>query len=250
MTFPLRLLGRAVLRCDRVASTNDLLHTLAARGAGEGTVVVAREQTAGRGRLGRMWASPRGGLWFSVLLRPSDPADARLGLMVAVGVAEALRTVSGADVRIKWPNDLVLAGRKVGGILVEVRPPWAIVGIGVNVNVDPLDLPIEVRERATSLAAVSGRECDLADVLAGVLDGVDEVYAAYGSGTVEDVLERWRDLNITLGRFVEVRAGDRVVEGTALDIDGDGALLVAGPDGQAARVLSGDVTILAGGGRP
>jgi type I restriction enzyme M protein len=84
----------------------------------------------------------------------------------------------------------------------------------------------------------------------GVLDGVEEVYAAYGSGMVEDVLTRWRDLNVTLGRFVEVRAGDRVVEGTALDIDGDGALLVAGPDGQAARVLVGDVTILAGGGRP
>lgn len=245
-----RLIGETLLRADRLGSTNDLLRSLAQRGAREGTVVLAREQTGGRGRMGRTWASPPGGLWLSILLRPDDPFDPRVGLAAAVGVAAALRRVSGAEVGLKWPNDLVLHGRKVGGVLVESVPPWAVVGIGVNVNVDRALLPAEIRAVAISLAEAVGAEVDIEEVLRAVLAEVDEAYAAYRAGRIDDVLARWRDLSVTLGQPVRVQSGERFIEGIALDIDADGALLVGGPDRVPTRVVGGDVTVLRGGGRP
>lgn len=244
-----RLIGAVLLRVDRATSTNDLLRDLAARGAREGTVVVAREQSGGRGRRGRPWLSPPGGLWLSLLLRPPDPADGRIGLAVAVGVAEAVRAITGAAVGLKWPNDLMLDERKVGGILVESAPPLVIVGIGVNANVDPAALPAETSATATSLAAALGREVDLDAVLAAVLAGIDDVYGAFRAGHLGEILARWRDLSVTLGRPVQVRNGAEVIEGTALDIDNDGALLIERSDGGRSRVIGGDVTVLAGGGR-
>jgi BirA family biotin operon repressor/biotin-[acetyl-CoA-carboxylase] ligase len=237
------------VRVDRVGSTNDLARALAEEGAREGTVVVAREQTGGRGRMGRAWASPPGGLWLSVLLQPDDPADPRLALVVGIGVVEALRGNAGAAIGLKWPNDLMLGGRKVGGVLVESAPPWAVAGIGVNVNVDRADLPAGVRAAAVSLAEVLGRHLDLEEVGASVLTGLDEVYAAYRAGRTAEVLARWRRLSVTTGRLVRVQAGGRVIEGTALDIDDDGALLVVPPGGTPQRLLGGDVTVLDGGGR-
>jgi len=235
--------GATLLRVDRIGSTNDLLRALSAGGALEGTVVVAREQTAGRGRLGRVWASPPGGLWLSVLLRPDDPTDPRLGLVVAVGVAEGARRASGVSVVLKWPNDLMLNGRKVGGILVESLPPWAVVGIGLNVDVDPARLPARVRPYAGSLAAGGGRAA-VERTLAAVVQHVDEVYAAYRCGAAGAVLSRWRDLCVTLGRPVVVRAGARTIEGVAETVDAQGALLVRRSDGSVTRLLGGDVTVL------
>ena len=239
-----RLVGGTLLRVDRLGSTNDLLRSLAQQGAAEGTTVVAREQTAGRGRLGRIWASPPGGLWLSVLLRPPEPADLLLALAAAVGTAEGLRRTSSAPVGLKWPNDLVLQGRKVGGVLVEAVPPWAVVGIGVNVNVERAMLPPDVREAAVSLAEVVGHTVDLDAALDGVLGGLDDAYDTLRRGGKDDVLDRWRRLNVTLGRPVRVRTGGRVVQGIAVDIDAAGALLVAGPGGGRVRVLAGDVTVL------
>ncbi len=245
-----RLIGETLVRADRVASTNDLLRLLAQRGAAEGTVVLAREQTGGRGRMGRTWVSPAGGLWLSILLRPADPSDPRIGLAVAVGVADALRQVSAADVGLKWPNDLVLRGRKVGGVLVESVPPCAVAGIGVNVNVDRAQFPAEIRSTAISLLEAVGAKVDLEEVLRVVLAGVDDAYAAHRAGRIDDILARWRRLCVTLGQVVRVQSGERLIEGVALDIDRDGALLVSGPDGVPTRVLGGDVTVLQGGGRP
>ena len=245
-----RLIGETLLRVDRVGSTNDLLRSLAQHGAHEGTVALAREQTGGRGRMGRTWASPPGGLWLSILLRPDDPSDPRVGLAAAVGVAEALRRVSGAEAGLKWPNDLVLHGRKVGGLLVESVPPWAVVGIGVNVNVDRALFPAEVRAVAISLAEAVGAEVDIEEVLRAVLAEVDEAHAAYRAGRIDDVLARWRRFSVTLGQPVRVQSGERIIEGIALDIDADGALLVGDADHPPTRVVGGDVTVLRGGGRP
>ncbi|MDQ7848918.1 MAG: biotin--[acetyl-CoA-carboxylase] ligase [Armatimonadota bacterium] len=239
-----RLVGSTLLRVDRLGSTNDLLRSLAQQGASEGTAVVAREQTAGRGRMGRSWASPPGGLWLSVLLRPPRPADLRLALAAAVGAAEGVRGASGAPVGLKWPNDLVLQRRKVGGVLVEAIPPWAVVGIGVNVNLDRALLPPDVRKSAVSLAEVVGHMVDLDAVLDGVLAGLDHAYDALRHGRGDEVLDRWRRLSVTLGQPVRVRIGGRVVQGIAVDIDAAGALLVAGSAGAPVRVLAGDVTLL------
>ncbi len=245
-----RLIGSTLLRVDRVGSTNDLLRALVQESAREGTVVVAREQTGGRGRMGRPWASPPGGLWLSILLHPEDPADPRLALVVAVGVAEAARSRSGAAVALKWPNDLVLGGRKVGGVLVESVPPWAVAGIGLNVNVDRAHFPGQLGETALSLAAAVGHDLDLDEMLSAVLDHVEEAYAAYRADGGGEVLDRWRHLSATLGHLVRVHSGGRVVEGIAQDIDADGALLIRRGDGPPVRVIGGDVTVLSGGGRP
>ncbi len=246
-----RLIGGTLVRVDRVGSTNDLLRTLLLRGAGEGTAVVAREQTAGRGRMGRPWASPPGGLWLSVLLRPDDPSDSRLALLVAVGVAEALHRIGAAAVGVKWPNDLVAGGRKCGGVLVESLPPWVVAGIGVNVHVDPTRFPPPLRAQAASLTEQIG-DADLEEVLVAVLAGLEDVYAAYRAGQVAMLLDRWRALSVTLGQPVRIRsggpgAGGHEVAGVARDIDAAGALVIDRADGGPVRVLAGDVSVLPGG---
>lgn len=244
------LIGAVLIRVDRAASTNDLLRALAERGAPEGTVVVAREQTGGRGRMGRAWVSPPGGLWCSLLLRPPDPADGRIALTVAVGAAEGVRKVCGAGVGLKWPNDLILEGRKLGGILVESIPPVVIVGVGINVNVDTRTLPPEIAETATSLSASLGHEVDLEGILTSVLDEVEGAYGALRAGRGEDVLAHWRRLSVTLGRSVRIQNGAEMLEGRAIDIDTAGALLVERSGGGRTRVIGGDLTVLEEDSRP
>lgn len=251
-----------VHRVERATSTNDLLRRMAMAGAPPGTVVVARTQSAGRGRLGRAWASPPGGLWCSVLLElPEVPS--RLPLLVAVAAADAARAVSGADVRVKWPNDLVLAGRKVGGILVEALSPHAVVGIGLNVRVDLAVLPPEVRAEAGSLLPVGGaREAGAARqpgacapaaaegidpdeaveaALDQLLGALAHVLHADRAGRGDEMLARWRHLCVTLGQPVRVATGREVVEGEAVDVDPDGALVVRTPGG-VRRLVVGEVT--------
>lgn len=254
-----------VHRVERATSTNHLLRTMAMAGAPPGTVVVARTQSAGRGRLGRTWASPPGGLWCSVLLELPD-VPSRLPLLVAVAAADAARAVSGADVRVKWPNDLVLAGRKVGGILVEALPPHAVVGIGLNVRVDLAALPPEVRAEAGSLLPAGGSRAAEASRRTGAYapaasEGVDpdevdevveaaldrllgalaQVHDAERAGRGDEVLARWRHLCVTLGQPVRVATGREVVEGEAVDVDPDGALVVRTPGG-VRRLVAGEVT--------
>jgi len=245
---PPRLIGATVLRVDRATSTNDLLRGLAEQGAPEGTVVVAREQSAGRGRRGRAWHSPLGGLWFSLLLRPPDPSDGRLALAAALGVAEGIRKACGAGLGLKWPNDLILGGGKVGGILLESIPPFVIIGVGVNVNVDPVTLPAGVAGGATSLAAALRHPLDLEATLAAVLEGIDVAYGVLRAGRAPELLQRWRRLSVTLGRTVRIESGGAVVEGRAIDVDADGALVVEATGGRRTRVIAGDVTVLEGGG--
>lgn len=245
-----RLIGAVLLRVDRVGSTNDLLRDLAESGAPEGMVVVAREQSAGRGRRGRAWLSPPGGLWLSLLLRPPDPSDGRITLAAAVGAAEGIRKVCGAAVRVKWPNDLILEGGKVGGILVESVPPIVIVGVGINANVDLAALPAPIGAVATSLSAALGRAVDLEDLLAAVLEGVDDAYRTLREGRGEEILERWRRLSLTLGRTVRIEGGAEALEGRAVGVDAQGALVLELAGGERRRVIAGDVTALEGGGRP
>jgi BirA family biotin operon repressor/biotin-[acetyl-CoA-carboxylase] ligase len=247
-----RLIGRHLRWHRSLPSTNDLALRLTEIPVPEGTVVLADEQTAGRGRLGRRWASPRGGVWLSVILRPGLPAGEvpLIGLAAASATAGAVREVTHLPARVKWPNDVLVDGRKVAGILAEAAPgnEWLVIGIGVNANIPADALPQGAACPATSLQAALGHAVDRDALIRTMLRGLERGYELLVSGGACDTLRRWRELTDTLGRPVRVEMTGGVLEGEAHDIDETGALLVRTMDGSIHRVLAGDVR--AGGALP
>ncbi len=238
-------IGRPLYVFGVVESTNDTARALAEQGATEGTVVLAGEQRAGRGRLGRAWASPPGGLWLSVVLRPRRPPHewSRFAFATSVAVASALERTLAVPVRVKWPNDLMLSGRKLGGVLVEAAGAVAIVGIGLNANVRLSALPPSLRAVATSLEEWLGHAVDLVSVTQEILRQLDVAYRL-ALEAPEEVMAQWRGRSITLGRRVQVRGVTTAFEGVAETIDEDGALLVRTASG-LQRVVASDVSVRA-----
>ncbi len=240
------VIGRQVVRLGVVDSTMDEAAVLADAGAPEGMVVVAEYQAAGRGRSGRVWQAPPGtSLLLSVLLRPTVPLDrlSTLPLAAAVAVAEAIDGVmgEGPSVRLKWPNDLWLDEQKVGGILLVARSaahglPRAILGVGVNVNVDPQDLP----PAATSLSASTGMSVDREVLLNAVLHHLDAAYGAWQVDAGASATAAWTRRAALVGEAVTVEVSGRQRRGVMLGIDDDGALLLDG-EGEVERIVSGDV---------
>lgn len=241
-------LGRTLHYFESLTSTNEVAHKLAAEGAQHGEVVICEEQTAGKGRRGRHWQSPRGvNLYFSVVLRPDLPPQRapELTLVAAVSLAQTLRE-AGANASIKWPNDLVIDDLKVAGILTELsadqeRVNYAVLGMGVNVNCRREDLPPEVASIATSLMLARGERVPRALFAAALwarLEGWLERHATEGFGVVR---EAWKELSSTLGQKVLVKEERRELVGIAEDIDESGALLVRREDGGLERVVAGDV---------
>ena len=229
------------MRCvDCIPSTNAAVKQLALQGAPEGTALIAEQQTAGRGRLGRSFYSPAGsGIYLSVLLRPQKPADALFDLTarVAVCVRRAIFEVCGCDVGIKWVNDLVLHGKKLGGILTELvggETPAAIVGIGINC--DQTDFPPELCEIAGSLFAETGRCVDRETLAAAILQDLSNVFEI-------DWLPEYRANCVTLGREVTLLSPQGEREAYALDVTETAALLVRLPDGTVEEVSSGEVSV-------
>lgn len=247
--LPPRRLAYAIHYRHTVDSTNSWARALAAEDAPEGTVTLAEEQTAGRGRRGHSWRSLPGGLSFSLVLRPALPAAVlpRLPLMAAVAVAEGVAGACGLRLGIKWPNDLLLDGRKVCGILCELAADGSVVlGIGINVHGEPSafdDLP-----GAGALAAASGEPPDRSRLLRALLERFDHWYDQIGNGGWPALLDRWRDISVTIGREVTVRGSFGTASGTAAGVAEDGALLVRGPGGRIRRFLAGEVTL--GGDKP
>ncbi len=243
--------GRSFRYYDEIESTNVEAKALANSGAPEGTVVIAEAQSAGRGRLGRRWTSPAGkGLLFSVLLRPALPmSDAHmLTLVAAAAAAEAVEAVSCAPVLIKWPNDLYVGDRKVGGILLEVageqdEVDWVVAGIGLNVNTDYAELPVGLRRTATSLKMVTGELVDRSDLLAGLLLSLETHYAEAVRGGFDRALSSFRERDYLLHRTVSVETREGAVTGAAAGIDDRGALLLELPHRHVRRFHSGDVTL-------
>lgn len=225
------------------SSTQEVAASLAEAGAQEGTVVLAEEQVAGRGRLGRSWVSPRGGLWFTVVLRPERLKVVQLlSLAAGVAVARAVRDFCGVDARLKWPNDVQVEGRKLAGILVEGAaeagaPRYALLGVGLNVN---NDLPPELREAATSLKEIVGRAVPRVPLLLSMLEQLDEAYSSLRRGEGGRIVEEWKALSSTLGARVRAITRGEVIEGVAVDVDSDGGLVVE--TGSVRRVCySGEV---------
>ncbi len=243
-------LGRVVHAFDEVESTNDVARQLAEEGAGNGELVVAELQRRGRGRRGRSWLSPAGSnLLFSLVLCPELPAARapELTLAAAVAVTEVLRG-AGFEARIKWPNDVLVRGRKVAGILTELaanreRINYAILGIGLNVNLQKGELPPEVAELATSLRIERGEPVPRVFLLAALLAALETWIEAIQAEGFAAVRTRWVELSATLGKRVRVDVGRGQLEGEAYDLDVDGALLVRDDAGKSHRVIAGDVDL-------
>ena len=235
----------------QVDSTNDYLKKLAAEGAPHGTVALSDHQTGGHGRRGRSFLSPPGvGLYLSILLRPECPPTRLMHLTCAAGVAmcNAIEKSAGFRPGIKWTNDIVYGKRKLGGILTELRlnsqglVDYAIVGIGINCCQSAQDFPPEIREVAGSLAMVTGQEVDRFRVAAAELDALYDMSARLLTGQ-DALLAQYRRDCITIGQEVSLVRGDEIRHGRALDVDGEGALVVLFPDGQTEAVNSGEVSV-------
>jgi len=263
-----RVFGRKLLTLPRTGSTNDVARELAAQGAPEGTVVVADEQVAGRGRLGRRWLAPPGTcLLCSILFRPDlHPTQAQcLTQLCSLAAADAIHQIANLHVAIKWPNDLIVENprsgvsgfrsqvsgsgswkwRKLGGILTESgvmgeRLEFVVVGIGVNVNVEPGVLPTLAPD-ATSVLAEVGRPVDRVALLVALLSGVERRYGGLQAGASPHA--EWAARLATLGQPVTLTTPDGTLTGVAEAVGEDGALLVRAPDGALRRFLVGDVTL-------
>ena len=246
-----KIVGRDIRVFQETTSTNDIIDKLARDGVKEGVVVFAESQTKGRGRLGRKWVSPaRRGLWFSILLRPDlrPQAATQLTIAAATALVRAIRQHTGLQPAVKWPNDILINGRKVAGILTEMsaeldRIKYVILGLGLDVNQTPGEFPADLRKLATSLKIETGQQIDRAELAAVFLREFDTDYARLAAGQFEVLADEWEARCGTLGRQVAITVGSRKLLGRAESLDSDGALLLRTEHGRLERIMGGDVVL-------
>jgi BirA family biotin operon repressor/biotin-[acetyl-CoA-carboxylase] ligase len=232
------IVGNRFFRLSEVESTNEYVKGIL-KNAPEGTVVLADVQTAGKGRKGRNWYSPEGGLWMSVLLDHCD--SCLMPLTAAVAICEVFELY---DIRlgIKWPNDLFLNRKKVAGILTEIVDERAILGIGINLNVE--QFPSDLTEKASSILVETKKHLNTQTVYQDLCYSVDKHYQYLKDKKIDELLKKWRDYTIMIGRDVRIDLPDRVVMGKVLDIDRQGALIVLRADYGVEHIIAGDCSLL------
>ncbi|MEY2428312.1 MAG: BirA family transcriptional regulator [Verrucomicrobiota bacterium] len=246
-----KVIGRDIRVFQETTSTNDVIEKLARDGVKEGAVVFAESQTKGRGRLGRKWLSlSNKGLWFSLLLRPDlRPQEAtQLTVASATALRRAIRSHTGLEPEVKWPNDILIGGKKVAGILTELnaeldRVKYVILGIGVDVNMDAGDFTSDLRISATSLKVELGKTLSRAELAVVILRELDADYARICSDRFPAVADEWEEHCTTIGQDVTIRIGDRQIRGRGESLDEDGALLLRTTHGHLERIIGGDVTV-------
>jgi len=238
------LIGQQIHYFDELISTNTTAKELA-NSADEGTIVVAEVQKEGRGRLGREWISPRGGIWMSVILKPTISLvhASRLTLVAGVAITKAMRKL-GVDACIKWPNDILIGGKKVCGILTEVnaeieRVNYIVVGIGINANVNMNDFTGNVKNIATTLWSEIGKPIDRVSFIQDMLFEIEQEYIKFRTQPFTGILDEWISLSDTIGHQVTITTPHKIFEGKAVGITGDGALVVEDPGGRRENVMAG-----------
>jgi len=242
-----KVIGKDIHYFKEVDSTNDVAKYLAENGAEEGTVVVAEIQNRGKGRRGKTWISPPGGVWMSIILRPDIPPSRapQLTLVTGVAVAETLKKELNLDVGIKWPNDILIGNKKVCGILTEVNASinkvnYVIVGIGIDMNVDVPLFPPDLQKGATSLKNELDTEINGAILVQKFLLNLEKLYDQFTSDKFPDILNEWRFLSKTIGSKVEVRTRGKTIRGDAVGINKDGILILELDDGSLRKIISGE----------
>ena len=243
-----KFVGHNILYYPVTSSTMDMARQAVRDGAAEGTIVVADQQTAGRGRLGRKWLSPPdSSILLSIILYPRLHELPRLNMAACLAVARSIEKATGLKPTIKWPNDVLIDGKKVSGILIESDVQrdavnYVIVGLALNVNLDPSSIP-EIAETATSLKQVLGHDVSRLEMLESLLAEFEKLYSTMRRG--EPIDEEWRGRLETLGKEVTVTCGQDVREGYAESVDEDGNLLLRLEDGRLMTIAAGDVTLRA-----
>ncbi len=228
-----------------IGSTMDVARVLARADAREGVVIIAEEQTKGRGRFSRVWVSPPGlNLYMTIILRPSRAQLPQMNMAIAIAIHQTAADMTGLDPSIKWPNDIRIGERKLSGILIETefvgtRLDYALAGVGINVNLEVGGHP-EIADIATSLRSAAGREFDRADALLAFLRNLDDWYARVRAG--ESLTALWAERSETLGRQVRLRWKDQIVEGIAESVDDEGGLILLREDGSRITMVAGEVT--------
>ena len=240
-----RFVGQRVIYYPSLASTNEVAKQEAQQGAAEGTIVIARQQIAGRGRLKRVWLSPEGSISLSIILYPTLDHLPSLIMLASLAVVRSIRVVTGLEVQIKWPNDVLVGGKKVSGILIESRVrgstvDYAVIGIGVNVNLRLSDFP-DIVTTATSLSEELVRDVSLLAITRRLLIEVENLYLVLLAGG--PIYEDWRDSLVTLGQKVYLESGGAVCEGIAESVGRDGSLLLRHSDGSLSEIVAGDITL-------
>jgi BirA family biotin operon repressor/biotin-[acetyl-CoA-carboxylase] ligase len=244
-----RRFGSKIYTFETIDSTNSCARALAACWAQEGTVIIAEHQTGGRGRMGRTWsANPLENLTFSVILRPTAPAEEvnLLPLYVGVAVADAVTRVTGLEVRCKWPNDLLIGGLKVAGILLEgslkeSSIDYVVIGIGLNVN--QRTFPLELAGKATSLALQSGHDYDREELFREIMRSLESRYRAMLKNGFGGIIPLWVERSRIVGRRVSISQNGTVLTGTVKGLSVHGGLIME-HDGVEQVLLAGDVSIL------
>lgn len=252
-----KTLGKKIHYLKEIDSTNNYAKKIAYEGCEDGTIVIAEKQTSGRGRLGRTWeSSERAGIWLSVILKPdiSPGAVQIITLSASVAVVKAIKAVTGIDTGIKWPNDIILDGKKVCGILTEMSSEmdkinYLVVGIGININQDKKDFPEELRDKAISIRNYTkknkGQEVEFTrnDIIRRLLFEIEDVYNMIKAGKIENIIQSWKRHSITQGKEVVVLGRQEEFTGIAEDITPDGKLIVKSIDGITQLILSGEISI-------
>jgi len=231
---------------DTVNSTNATARDLAKTGAAEGSIVIARTQLQGRGRFERVWESPEGGLYLSLILRPNVPPD-KSSLLSFIAALAAVKTMRGYGVlaTIKWPNDVRVHGKKIAGILLESegngqRIEYVVVGIGINLAVDLTGLSAAIQTKSTSLEHELKQPIDFHEFLKSFISAFEQSYRHFKKQRFNDLVEEWKSYSDTLGKKIQVNTMTGDFEGTAYDVDSSGFLLLRTSKGETKRILSGD----------
>lgn len=240
-------IGNEIYCFNEVLSTNSIAKFLASTGTDEGAVVIAETQTNARGRSGKKWESPKGGVWLSLVLKPNvSPAKASLiTLATGVAVAKTLRNI-GADATIKWPNDVLIDGKKISGILTEANATfnsvdYVVVGVGIDTNLKIEEFPKELQKGATSLNNEVNEKVPENEIIARLLKEFEEVYDLFKEENFEVILKQWRELSDTIGKYVEIKQPlGRIYTGYAIGINQEGSLIIEEGDGNLEKIISGE----------
>ncbi|MEN2766199.1 biotin--[acetyl-CoA-carboxylase] ligase [Ornithinibacillus xuwenensis] len=242
-------LGKTIYHKETTTSTQHIAHQLAQVNSAHGTVVIADEQTAGKGRLSRQWHSAKQqGIWLSMIIRPNilPHLAPQLTLLTATVLADVLKHELKLDPKIKWPNDIIMDDKKIAGILTEMQAEqdqiqYIVIGMGINVNQQQIDLPADIQDKATSISIVSEKKWDITNLIQLILVQFEETYAAYMRKGFSVIKEKWERYGYRIGEITRIKTHKEVNEIKIIGIAEDGALLAESLDGKVSKVYSGEI---------